>query len=411
MRPGSPSALLLLGQSPFDPASGAARSMQTLARWLARAGWTVRALSTNASESPGLPGGLSPDDLAACGLQGRAASTGHAVFHARAHGVDWHWLPTTRQHSWEQEVGVPYDACLAELLRHRRPDLVLTFGDDPGDRRRRRMCRRAGARVVFALHNQAFAGRPLKDVDRLLAPSDFLARAYREAGHDEVEVLPLPIDTDELSCDDHEPLCVVFANPEPLKGLMLVARLAERLVHRRPDIPLLVAGGRGSTHGFMAQVQALGVTFDAAPNLLLAPQGLPPRELFRLARVCLMPSIVAESGGRMAAEAQCVGAVPIVSDQGALPDTIGRGGLVLPLPPTLMRAPLQPVSVDDAAPWLAAIESLVDSPAFFEQHRQQAVLNSRRFTAPEGVPRLDHWMRQVLHASRGTDFDRPPHHN
>ncbi len=394
-------ALLLLGQSPFDPASGAARSMQTMARWLARAGWAVQSLSTNASESHRWAAGLTPDLLAAHGLVDTPPA--HAQGGERsavALGVDWHWLPTTRQHDWESEIGARYDACLERLLREGAPDVVLTFGDDPGDRRRRRACRRTGARVVFTLHNPAYVGRDLPDVDRLLAPSAFLADAYRHAGH-QVDVLPMPIEADDLHCEDHEPLCVVFANPEPLKGLMLVARIAERLVRVRPDIPLLVAGGRGSTQDFTGALARLGVAPDAAPNVLLAPDGLPPRELFRLVRLCLMPSLVAESGGRMAAEAQCVGAVPLVSSLGALPETIGAGGLVLPVPDALIRAPLTMPSVDDAAPWLAAIESLVDEADRFQQLRSQAQLNSQRFTAPQGIPALEQWMIALLASRAG----------
>ena len=389
-------ALLLLGQSPFDPASGAARSMQTMARWLARAGWAVQSLSTNASESSRWAAGLPPDLLAAQGLVTASRPMGQDGEHrASAFGVDWHWLPTTRQRDWASEVGPRYEACLTRLLRDSPPDVVLTFGDDPGDQRRRRACRRAGAHVVFALHNQAYLGRPLSEVDSLLAPSDFLADTYRRAGY-QVDVLPMPIEAEDLHCEDHEPLCVVFANPEPLKGLMLVARLAERLAHLRPDIPLLVAGGRGNPHDLTHALASLGVAPEAAPNILLAPDGLPPRELFRLARLCLMPSLVAESGGRMAAEAQCVGAVPLVSDVGALPDTVGSGGLVLPLPQALLQAPLVMPDAEAAAPWLAAIESLVDDQDRFDHLSRQALHNSQRFTAPQGITGLDRWISQRL---------------
>ena len=370
--------------------------MQTMARWLARAGWAVQSLSTNASESQRWAAGLPPEQLAAQGLVAASHPAGQdGEQRAIAFGVDWHWLPTTRQRDWASEVGPRYDACLARLLRDAPPDVVLTFGDDPGDQRRRRACRHAGGHVVFALHNLAYLGRALPEVDSLLAPSAFLADAYQRAGH-QVDVLPMPIEAEDLRCEDHEPLCVVFANPEPLKGLMLVARLAERLAHLRPDIPLLVAGGRGNPHDLTNALASLGVAPDAAPNVLLAPDGLPPRELFRLARLCLMPSIVAESGGRMAAEAQCVGAVPLVSDLGALPDTIGTGGLVLPLPEALIQAPLTIPDAEAVSPWLAAIESLVDDPDRFQHLSAQALLNSLRFTAPQGIPGLDQWMTQRL---------------
>lgn len=118
-------ALLLLGQSPFDPASGAARSMQTMARWLARAGWAVQSLSTNASESPRWAAGLPPELLTAHGLVDAAPAQAQDVERrATAFGVDWRWLPTTRQHDWESEIGNLYDACLERLLHESTPDAV-----------------------------------------------------------------------------------------------------------------------------------------------------------------------------------------------------------------------------------------------------------------------------------------------
>lgn len=102
----------------------------------------------------------------------------------------------------------------------------------------------------------------------------------------------------------------------------------------------------------------------------------------------------------MPAEAQCVGAVPLVSSLGALPETIGAGGLVLPMPDALIHAPLTMPSVDDASPWLAAIESLVDEADRFQHLRAQALLNSQRFTAPQGIPALEQWMNYLLASPR-----------
>ena len=48
----APRLLLLLGQSPFDPTSGAAQSMRQTAELLADAGWSVRCLATSGCEGP-----------------------------------------------------------------------------------------------------------------------------------------------------------------------------------------------------------------------------------------------------------------------------------------------------------------------------------------------------------------------
>jgi glycosyltransferase involved in cell wall biosynthesis len=397
-----PRALLLLGQSPFDPASGAARSMQTMARWLARAGWAVQSLSTNASEAPHWAAGLSDEFIQSVGIahwpQPGTCQQAGPLRTLRADGVTWEWLTTTRQYHWESEVGPLYDQRLQALLHAWRPQLVLTFGDDPGDQRRRQWCQAAGAQVVFALHNLAYAPRHIPHVDRFLAPSEFLAQRYRAAwpAKPPIDVLPMPIEGTDLPAAEHEPLSVVYVNPEPAKGSQLVARLAAYLVAHRPDVPLMVATGRAGAAGFLQAVQRCGVDTACAHNLVLMTEPLSPWQVFGWARICLMPSVVEESGGRVAVEAQCVGAVPLVSDQGALPSTVGQGGLVLPLPPALLSDPQAMISQAAAQPWIDAMLALMDDEAHWRHCSQQAKAHAEGFLAPKGVPRYDAWARACL---------------
>ena len=57
-----------------------------------------------------------------------------------------------------------------------------------------------------------------------------------------------------------------------------------------------------------------------------------PRHFWSVTRVCLMPSLVAETQGLVAVEAMANGIPVIASDRGALPETLGGAGIVLPLP-------------------------------------------------------------------------------
>lgn len=378
--------------------------MQTLARWLARAGWQVVSLSTNASEAPHHAQGLSNDWIAQAAQAPAAAVqplNGLRGWCLQAGGVRWLWLPTRLQQRWEADAGPAYNSLLQQQLGRFKPELVLTFGDDPGDRRRRQDCRRAGARVVFALHNRAYLGRRVPHVDAALCPSGHLAALYRADGWPGLQVLPAPVEAADLWPGAAVPdaaslqvraadqaLCLVYANPEPAKGSMLVARLVAELARRGADVPVLVAGGRGHMPSFAAAVQACGVDPQRLSGLMLAPQGLPPGELLRLARVVLMPSVVEEAAGRMAIEAQCVGAVPVVSDRGALPETVGPGGLVLPLPERLLQAPARLPEADEVAPWTDAVQRLFDDAGHWRQLSAAAWRRSQAYTAAQGVPAL-----------------------
>src|SRR5205814_42728 len=115
----------------------------------------------------------------------------------------------------------------------------------------------------------------------------------------------------------------------PAKGAMLFARLADMLGARRPDIPLLVvqsATGAGRLNDIP------GLEFGRYPQIMAAPATPRPADFFALTRILLVPSAVRESFGRVAAEALVNGIPPLVSDRGALPQTVRGAGRVLPLP-------------------------------------------------------------------------------
>jgi glycosyltransferase involved in cell wall biosynthesis len=80
----------------------------------------------------------------------------------------------------------------------------------------------------------------------------------------------------------------------------------------------------------------------------------------------LVPSAVNESFGRVAAEALVNGIPPLVSDRGALPETV-RAGRVLPLPSWLNETSQLLPSVADAQPWFDAVCELWDDTGAYER--------------------------------------------
>ncbi len=357
--------LLHLGQSAFDPASGAAQSMRQWAEALACRGLTVAALSTSACESSAASarglGLVTPGGDTGCTKPSahRAAVALTTLVHA---GVEHEIVHADPAHPrrWEHDVGDVVAARFHERIVHWRPDLLLTYGDDPGDRRRRALARAHGVRTVFGLHNLAYR-EPPPDVDRFIAPSAFLARRYGERWPGvAVHVAPTVLSPDAMLAERHEPAWIAFLNPEPAKGAALVARLAQRLGQERPDIPLLVVEGRAGAADFLALARAQGAALASHANLLHAPLAADVRPLWAGCRVLLMPSIVEEAAGRAALEAMANGAVAIVSDRGALPETVGDAGIVLPVDASAHDA--TPATV---ARWFDALLALADDDAAF----------------------------------------------
>ncbi len=137
-----------------------------------------------------------------------------------------------------------------------------------------------------------------------------------------------PIRLDRAIADDADPRYVTFINPQSEKGLTVFARIALELGQRRPDIPLLVVEGRGTSD----TLARLPVDLSGLTNLNRMANTPDPRDFYRVSRVVLMPSLWRESLGRVAVEAMANGIPVLASDRGALPETLGDAGLVFTIP-------------------------------------------------------------------------------
>lgn len=385
--------LLLLGQSPFDPTSGAAQSTRLVVETLVRQGFEAWALSTTGCEGD-LPGDHTAV-LAELGIP--AAEDAGGVLRYEAHGVVHNQIPTAPawKHDWERRVGARYAAEYQRLLDEWRPDVVLTYGGDPMDVARRRLARRAGATVVFALHNLYYRAHPPAEVDVFLAPTRFLAEAYAGKLSAPVDVLPPPLDPTRILAEAPEQTAVVFINPEPAKGSLLVAQLADRLGRERRAITLLVVGGRVPAEGLAVAGRDLGLDLTRHENLLQVPPTGRVSEIWAAARVVLLPSVVPEAAGRCALEAMLNGSVPLVSDQGGLAEIVGDAGIRLPPPPDLAgRARPVPPQIVEA--WWRALIRLFDDEVEWKRRSVAARALAAANTLEAVGPAYAAWFRQAI---------------
>ncbi|HEX8203052.1 MAG TPA: glycosyltransferase, partial [Isosphaeraceae bacterium] len=195
-----------------------------------------------------------------------------------------------------------------------------------------------------------------RDAAAVLVPSEFSRKTYaRRLGLESTEIAH-PVRSDRVIAVDPAPRFLTFINPVPAKGLTVFGRIAAELDRRRPDIPLLVVEGRGTA----GRLSHAGLDLSGLTNLHRMANTPEPRDFYRVSRAVLMPSLWQESFGRVAAEALANGLPVLASDRGALPETLGGAGIVLPLPkgctPTRGEAP----TADEVALWVAAIERLWD---------------------------------------------------
>ena len=115
---------------------------------------------------------------------------------------------------------------------------------------------------------------------------------------------------------------VLFVNPTQIKGVEIMFSLAAAC----PDIPFLVAESWGLDPRWRACCMRRA---SALPNIEWTAPTNDMRAVYARSRTLLMPSLWEEAFGRTVVEAQINGIPVVASRRGALPETVGAGGIVL----------------------------------------------------------------------------------
>ena len=361
--------------------------MRQLAEALALAGAQVHALCTSGCENA--------DPLSH--LATTLARAGQPLNHASAPGTWLHWTDRgvstdllvtvpARRHHWCDDWGDRFDARYLAVLEEASIDVVITFGQDAADMRRWAWARQRGCRVVRVMHNQsAIAESGANEVDEVWAPSHDLAGRYEQAWSRPVWVcstavsaLPEPDAADVFEPSAPPRAFVTFINPEVAKGADVVAHLVARWQTERPGQPVLIVEGRAGAMQWQAALARAGVAPRSCPQVFVAPVQDDLSAIWAASKVVLMPSLVDEAAGRVALEAMGHGVVPLVSNRGALPETVQHADWVLPLPCGMSwRQPgAVPPSVTDT--WAQGIAPYLDDEARWRQASARARVLAQR---------------------------------
>jgi glycosyltransferase involved in cell wall biosynthesis len=291
------------------------------------------------------------------------------------------------------DEAIAFLATLENLILQFHPDVVLTYGGDVASVGIRRLAARAGAKVVFWLHNlgystqDAFAG-----CDAVVAPSDFLCDHYRaKAGINCIRIPPVIDETRILAERRERARYVTFLNPVLQKGVTVFARLAESVSKNRPEIPFLIVEGRGRTE----ELANCGVDLSNVHSIQKMANTSDPRQFYRLSRLLLIPSLCQESFGRVAVEAMINGIPVIASDRGALPQVIGAGGRCLSLPQKLGPASSEAPSAAELEPWITTLLRLWDDPIEYANAARSATEASARWHSAVVVPIWEKFLSEL----------------
>jgi glycosyltransferase involved in cell wall biosynthesis len=354
--------LLALPEPVDDPCSGASRSMMTIGRICIEGGWDLHVLA-----------------------------------------------PSSRcLYPW---VSSDYDAEFDRVLEALSPHVLLTYGGTPSDLARRRRARRIGAKVVLGLRSFGYMDRRAFDsVDAILSASRYLAERYRLELGVESTPLQLPLWPADVVAIERDPKYVVMVDPSPEKGGMVMARIAEEIGRRRPDVRMVVFESRGTGADLISDGLAGGFHLGRHPSLRLAAATPCPWLIYKWARVLVAPSVWDEPAGRVVAEALVNGVPPIVSDRGGLPEVANGGGLVLPIPSGITAATKVPPSAEEVAPWVSAILRLMDDDAAYREASRRALWAARAYAIDVVATRYLEFFERLLTSpepSGGTDAPSP----
>jgi hypothetical protein len=169
------------------------------------------------------------------------------------------------------------------------------------------------------------------------------------------------VDWERVCVEGGDRRFVTFINPSLQKGVFPFARMAAELGRRRPDIPLLVVESRGKR----AMLAACGVDPAALVNLHVMANTTDPRRFWSMTKIALLPSLWFENQPLTAIEAMINGIPVIGSDRGGIPETLGDGGIVLPLPKRLTPLTRTLPTAEEVEPWVEAIIRLWDGRAWY----------------------------------------------
>src|SRR5262245_40325365 len=91
-----------------------------------------------------------------------------------------------------------------------------------------------------------------------------------------------------------------------------------------------------------------------------------PREFYRVSKLVLMPSLVAEGGmPRVAVGAMANGLPVIGSGRGGLAEALREGGIRIAIPAEYTPDTRVPPSADEVAPWVEELVRLWDDAAAY----------------------------------------------
>jgi surfactin synthase thioesterase subunit/glycosyltransferase involved in cell wall biosynthesis len=275
-------------------------------------------------------------------------------------------------------------AYFSQQLSQFDPDVIITSTDDPAQLLFDIAARATRPRVVYLVRatiavpfgpDSSSPNRVktevLRHADGIVGVSEYVAGYVRHwSGLDAIHVpisLLEPMEVQQLGRFENP--YVVMVNPCAVKGISIFLALAERA----PDLQFAAVPTWGTSTGDLAQLRRCAniTVLDPVENL---------DDLFRYARVVLVPSLWAEARSRVVLEAMLRGVPVIASDAGGLKEAKLGVPYLLPVNPITHyqlaldenMVPVAAVPAQDIGPWLTTLRRLTEDRERWEEIATQS---------------------------------------
>ena len=220
------------------------------------------------------------------------------------------------------------------------------------------------ATTVFLLHSLGYHNaKQLENADFYAVPSAFAASFYYHLHGIHCELLPNILQRERVVAKAANRKYITIVNPSREKGGCVFANIVYKCGIKNSPIKFLAVESRGSE----IDLAGCGLDLRSFGNIRIMDHTTDPRKFWSLTKICLVPSLVEESQGLVALEAMLNGIPVIVSDRGALPETVGNNGFVLSLPRLLSCGDELPEMLFDVDSWVTTIEQLLYNTTLYDE--------------------------------------------
>jgi len=321
---------------------------------------------------PQLVGGVEVSTLSMCSMLSDLGHSSSIMARVRQGDLLWFWnkvrgnvrrelFPVDDCHGVPVYRGGNPVAGMPEVMRKVRPDAVIVQSVRFDAFKVCAESLRQNVPTFFYVHD-ANAISVLKNQApplglRFIANSRFTEALVRRGFRRDCEVLP-PAIVPKLGEAAASAKSVVMINPRPLKG----GEIAVEVARRCGDIPFLFVE---AWSGRDADIRSIRQYALSLANVTWLPVQKDMSAIYGASRLLLVPSQCPETWGMIVTEAHHWGIPVVASRLGALPDTVGPGGLL--------------VDADaDIDEWVEAVRQLWDNPTAHRAYAKAALEYARR---------------------------------